>query len=87
MKVEMNDNMGHRGREHLNLILAKDNDDEWVIFPFLGKTIHGIVTVVKEDYCKNGKTQARPSRRAFFCPCGCTMRARQDSSGSIRKRS
>lgn len=55
MAIEFNDKLGSRSLRHLNVIIASDSDDNSVVFPFEGKSIPGIIQVIREDYTKNGK--------------------------------
>ena len=55
MQISFNDRRGNRGRQHINLLAARLPDGRQVIFEFTGKGIPGVVTLVKEDYEKNGK--------------------------------
>lgn len=52
---EFNDKLGSRSLKHLNLLIASDGDKNTVIFQFQGKSIPGIVLVVRADFTKNGK--------------------------------
>ena len=54
MTITLNNRLGSRSIRHMNLIVADIGDDQ-VIFEFTGKGIPGAVTVIKEDYEKNGK--------------------------------
>lgn len=52
---EFNDKLGSRSLKHINLLIASDGDENAVIWQFQGKSIPGIVKVVREDSTKNGK--------------------------------
>ncbi len=52
---EFNDKLGSRSLKHLNLLIARDGDENTVICQFQGKSIPGIVRMVRADFTKNGK--------------------------------
>lgn len=52
---EFNDKLGSRSLKHLNLLIASDGDENTVICQFQGKSIPGIVKMVRADFTKNGK--------------------------------
>lgn len=58
MKITFNNKRGHRGRRHVNLLAARLQDGQQVIFEFAGKSIPGVITVVKEEFEQNGKWSA-----------------------------
>ena len=52
---EFNDKLDSRSLKHINLLIASDGDKNTAIFQFQGKSIPGIVLVVRADFTKNGK--------------------------------
>ena len=52
--IELNDKMGSRSLRHLNCFVAQVGDEQF-ISEFKGDTIPGVITVIRKDYCKNGK--------------------------------
>lgn len=52
---EFNDKLGSRSLKHINVLIASDGDENTVIFQFQGKSIPGIVKMVRADFTKNGK--------------------------------
>ncbi len=56
--LEFNDKFGNRSLRHQNLVAARLPDGRQVIFTFTGKSVAGVVQVIKEEYNKNGKWSA-----------------------------
>lgn len=55
MKMYFDDKLGHRARNHQNLLAGRLPDGKQVIFQFTGQSVPGVITVIKKDYSKNGK--------------------------------
>ena len=53
-KINLNNQIGSRSTHKMNLVVAQVGDDQ-LLFEFTGVGIPGAVTVVQEDYEKNGK--------------------------------
>ncbi len=54
MSIKVNNGIAHRGIKHINLVVCNYNDQQ-LVFKFGGVTVPGAVTVLKENYSKNGK--------------------------------
>ena len=54
MHVSMNNRLGSRDRRHLNILVGQV-DGQDLLFEFAGKSIPGVVVVLKDEYDKNGK--------------------------------
>lgn len=54
MITTFNDRLGSRSLRHMNLLVASC-DGQQVIFEFAGKSVPGVLTVIKDEYEKNGK--------------------------------
>lgn len=52
---EFNDKIDSLGLKHINVLIVSDGDKNTVICQFQGKSIPGIVSMVRADFTKNGK--------------------------------